>query len=133
MLGVGRAAQVVAGLLTALAVPLHLRGWRLSILLVPPPGPATGSPVPELAIRANRWALRWLGRLPGWRNTCLYRSIGECLVLRAYGVPAVVRLGVRADGPAADVAAHAWVERPGSVPDRSAETYRPLVEPVTSR
>lgn len=69
------------------------------------------------AARAARGMLRRLARLPlsPWRNTCLYRSIAECLVLRYYGVPAAVRLGVRNEAPPhGAIVAHAWVVYPGS-------------------
>jgi hypothetical protein len=53
-----------------------------------------------------------------WRNSCLYRSVAECLVLRGIGLPARVVIGV-GSGPStggeteAPVIAHAWVECPG--------------------
>jgi hypothetical protein len=70
-------------------------------------------------------ALRWLSLLSRtwgtpWRNTCLFRSVTECLVLRAHGYRAQVVIGVARDsdpwtgsGEAATrrtVFAHAWVE-----------------------
>src|SRR5207237_1359994 len=60
---------------------------------------------------------------PVWRNTCLYRAVAECLVLRRYGVPCRLELGVARLGPrgwglgAGDdeapkrIMAHAWVVR----------------------
>ena len=67
-------------------------GPRLSELLREPTAPRAGGRVPRGAIGAAMILLRVLGRLPGrrWRNTCLYRSVAECLVLRRYGVPATV-------------------------------------------
>jgi hypothetical protein len=65
-------------------------------------------------IRASRVVVRVLAAVPGlpWRNTCLYRSVAECLALRRYGVPAVVRIGVRAgQGAETPIVAHAWVVR----------------------
>jgi hypothetical protein len=69
------------------------------------------------AARSTRGALfvlRQLARVPGagWRDTCLYRAIAECLVLRAFEFPAVVRLGVRGSADET-VAAHAWTECEG--------------------
>ena len=67
--------------------------------------------------------LRVLRLLPGWQNTCLYRAVAECLVLRALGAPATLRLGVARvtgaprewGGPpvVGSIAAHAWVDCPG--------------------
>lgn len=75
------------------------------------------APETRLALRATRAAVRRLAGLPlsPWRNTCLYRSIAECLVLRHYGVPAQVRIGVRNEAPPyGPIVAHAWVVYPGS-------------------
>jgi hypothetical protein len=48
-----------------------------------------------------------------WRSTCLYRSVAECLALRALGLPARVAIGVgNAASPAVTIA-HAWVECDG--------------------
>lgn len=68
---------------------------------------------PRSARRAARHTLRLLARLPlsPWRNTCLYRSIAECMILRRAGRSAVLELGVRREGEGPeDIAAHAWVE-----------------------
>jgi hypothetical protein len=46
-----------------------------------------------------------------WRNTCLYRSVAECLALRQLGVPARLCLGVDNEEAVDSVVAHAWVER----------------------
>lgn len=96
-----------------------------------------GSPLPEaagerlpgnveLAMRAARALLRRLAWLPlsPWRNTCLYRSIAECQVLRRYGRPAAIRLGVRNEAPPhGPIVAHAWVIYPGA---NGSTTYMPL-------
>jgi transglutaminase superfamily protein len=57
-------------------------------------------------------------RLPWWRNTCLYRALAECLVLRRYGVACRVELGVTRSGEA--LGAHAWVVRGAGEPEPSA-------------
>jgi hypothetical protein len=87
------------------------------------------------ALRVAFSALRVLARLRRlggpWRNTCLYRSVAGCLVLRRHGSVATLRLGARASraetgasvtgmGSSTDVSAaapghvgvsaHAWVE-----------------------
>ena len=46
------------------------------------------------------------------RNTCLYRSVAECLVLRHYGIACRLRIGVQnSQPPGGAIAAHAWVVR----------------------
>ncbi len=71
----------------------------------------------ERVVRAALRMLRLLARVAPsrWRDSCLYRSAIECVILRALGHPAVVRLGVLAAGRTrgADVEAHAWVECAG--------------------
>lgn len=77
---------------------------------------------PDDARRAVHVSHRILGRLARirpsrWRSTCLYRSVVECLVLRALGHPARVVIGVGvgvgAEAGAVGVMAHAWVECSG--------------------
>jgi hypothetical protein len=108
------AGAALTGAWSALRVPLWLRGRRWQELLVPPAG-AHGEPeLPRGVIRASRAGIRLLAAVPGspWRNTCLYRSVAECLALRRYGIPAVVRIGVRAgEGSETPIVAHAWVVR----------------------
>jgi hypothetical protein len=111
------------------------RGDGFAALLRPPAfgdGDPTGRA--DDARRATRMAfhvLRTLARVPGagWRYTCLFRAVSESLVLRAFGYPATVRLGVR--GGANDpVSAHAWAECAGIVCLTSAndadDPYAPL-------
>jgi hypothetical protein len=79
-----------------------------------------------VAMRAARGGLRYLASVPlsPWRNTCLYRSIAECLVLHRYDIPATIRLGVRNEAPPhGPIVAHAWVIYPGAVPH---VTHAPL-------
>lgn len=122
------------GLLAALRVPLWVRGRRVEGLVdrrvgAPPAPRGTGEPAREAefqgvvspgashSLRVARGILRRLARLPlsPWRSTCLYRSVAECLVLRHYGVPAAIRLGVRNESPPhGPIVAHAWVVYPGS-------------------
>lgn len=68
------------------------------------------------ARRVARFAIRLLARLPGgrWRNTCLYRSVAECLALRRLGVHARVCLGVGREEALRSISAHAWVEVVGA-------------------
>lgn len=99
------------GALIALAVPWELRGGGIATLVQDAGLPARGRRDPTDALRAARRMLRILARarLPWWRNTCLYRAVAECLVLRHYGIPSRVRLGVARPGDGFPIAAHAWV------------------------
>lgn len=98
-----------AALMTPAAIERDLDG-----LLV---APADAGRDPNMAAypearRVARFAIRLLARLPGgrWRNTCLYRSVAECLALRRLGVPARVCMGVGKEGARRSMSAHAWVE-----------------------
>jgi hypothetical protein len=94
--------------------PLWVGGSRLQRLLRGAPGRSRGARQPETATRAALLALRALARLPllPWRNTCLYRSVAECLVLRSCGIGCRLQLGVSHDAPSGNaIVAHAWVER----------------------
>lgn len=107
-------AAVAAGVAAAARVPLYLRGMRLRALMAPPVGASGSAEAPRGAVGAAFRGVALLARVPGlpWRNTCLYRSVAECLVLRRYGVPAYVRIGVRnEDPPHGAIVAHAWVVR----------------------
>jgi len=112
---IGRIAALATGGTAALCVPYWLRGARLTGLMERN-GAAAGrhAAAADVAIRAAYYALRLLGRarfLP-WRNTCLFRSVAECLVLRHYGIPCRLRIGVRdSQPPTGAIAAHAWVAR----------------------
>ena len=117
---------MLAGARAALASRRWIDGPRLTELLRDPP-PAPGRRVPRGATGAAMLLLKALARLPGspWRNTCLYRSVAECLVLRRYGVPAMLRIGVKnGDG---DIEAHAWVVRADRPLRESDEGHQPLV------
>lgn len=92
-----------------------------------------------IAHRATRLAfagVRVMARLPWCRNTCLFRATAECLVLRALGRPAVLRIGVARDASALGVAAHAWVECAGhaclSATGREGAEYVVLGRPLAA-
>jgi hypothetical protein len=115
------ARAALVGARAALVTPLWLGGRRWRKLL-DGDGAATsgraGNSSPERATRVALRALAGLSRLPGggWLNTCLYRSVAECLVLRRYGVEARLRIGVGREHDGEDgIVAHAWVLRPGQV------------------
>ena len=113
----GRAAAVAAGAVAALQSPLWLGPGKLVRLIGQPrpigPIPATHAERAGQAVRAAHVTLRWLSRaaFPLWRNTCLYRAVAECLVLRRYGVPCRLELGVAHQDPRGRITAHAWVVR----------------------
>ncbi|HEX5727383.1 MAG TPA: lasso peptide biosynthesis B2 protein [Longimicrobiaceae bacterium] len=110
------AGAVLAGARAALRTPRWLGGERLGTLLQPPEGARPDAVAARGAVRSALFLVRLLARLPGspWRDTCLYRSVAECLVLRRYGVPALVRIGVRNESPPhGPIVAHAWVVRAG--------------------
>ena len=115
----GLAGAVCAGAWAALRAPFWLEGPRLAALLRPPADARGEAAAPRGAVGAAMRMVRLLARLPRspWRNTCLYRSVAECLVLRRYGVPALVRIGVRNDvesgAEGGEILAHAWVVRAG--------------------
>src|SRR5256885_8797513 len=96
----GRAAAVAAGAVAALQAPLWLGRGKLR-RLISEPGPidlirATHAERAGQAVRAAHLTLRLLARaaFPVWRNTCLYRAVAECLVLRHYGIACRLELGV---------------------------------------
>ena len=67
----------------------------------------------EVALRIANGAVRHLSRTgTAWKNTCLYRSIAQYLVLRDYGRSAAIRIGVQGAPKHSDdkeVTAHSWV------------------------
>ncbi len=107
------------GLGAAVRTPRWLAGDRLQELLRDPASPLRQSGDPSGAIRTSHRALRLLGRLPysPWRNTCLYRSVAQCLVLRSYGVAARVEIGAKRDcATERGIEVHAWVSGNGDEP-----------------
>jgi hypothetical protein len=111
-----RLLALAIGTGAALRSLLWITGPRLQRLLrdAPAPAPAGAPRPPELATRASQLALRVLARLPflPWRNTCLYRSVAECLALRDCGICCHLELGVSRDAVSGEsIVAHAWVER----------------------
>jgi hypothetical protein len=124
---IATAGAVLAGARAALEAPRWIDGPRLAELLRPPARVRPERRVPRGATGSALRLIRLLARAPGgrWRNTCLYRSVAECLVLRGYGIPAVVRIGVKpAEG---DIEAHAWVERADRDERGSGGGHEPLV------
>jgi hypothetical protein len=118
-----RPGAYLVGVATALSLPLWLGGSRLAQLVRAPGEGALRSRRghPAEALRVAHRALRVLARtrLPWWRNTCLYRALAECLVLRHYGIACRVELGVTRPGGRA-IGAHAWVVRGRGEPELEA-------------
>lgn len=109
--------SLAEGVRVALATPSHI-DHRLSELLEPCRQTTGGKSDPDLAIRAAHRTLRYLARMPGnrWRNTCLYRSVAECVLLREHGIAARLCIGIEPqDHSASGVGAHAWVESPAEL------------------
>jgi hypothetical protein len=115
------------GISAAVRSPRWIGGSHLDQLVRDQERPLLVSRDPALAMKASAVALRLLARLPftPWRNTCLYRSVAECIALRHCGVAARLRLGV-AHGSESEgaITAHAWVERP--IGDGTDQDYVPL-------
>ena len=123
----GVPGAVLAGVRAALAAPRWIEDApRLQELMRAPNAAGPERPVPRGGTGAAFRLLRVLAHVPGarWRNTCLYRSVAECLVLRRYGVPAVLKIGVK--NASGDIEAHAWVVRADRAPDH-ADGHQPLV------
>jgi len=113
----GRARQIAIGIGAALRTPLWLHDGRYRGLVDGIEQRQPSPVAPDLGLRVARATLRVLGRMPllPWRNTCLYRSVAECLVLSRVGIACRLRLGVqRTAEPSASVVAHAWVEWSGA-------------------
>ena len=104
------------GLSAAARAPLWASGLRLRSALEAQVNGEVASPkmdeALDLSLRVANGAVRHLSRSgTAWRNTCLYRSMAQYLVLRGFGRDAAVRIGVRGPGHEAedDVSAHSWV------------------------
>lgn len=131
----GAAKSAFVGVRAALRAPLWVSGDRLKSALeqnVDQSAKRTHTdPRLVVALRVANGTVRQLARThTAWRNTCLYRSAAQYLVLRDFGRPAAIRIGVKNvkhddDG---DVAAHSWVlhDGPELVQDTDM-TYEELV------
>ena len=107
--------QIALGARAAWRAPAIISHGLAELLAPPSPASVRDGVDARLAVRASYAAIARLARVaPGrWRNTCLYRSVAECLVLRSFGLPAYVVIGVGNGAEPADVIAHAWVECDG--------------------
>ena len=113
-----RLEAYINGIAVTLSLPLWLRRGGSGMVRLLRDDGATAAPRGnhgdhDEAVWASHAALRVLARarLPWWRNTCLFRAVAECLVLRRYGIPCRVELGVTRPGNGSAIGAHAWVVR----------------------
>jgi hypothetical protein len=78
---------------------------------------AVADPDLLLALRVANGTVRHLSRThTAWRNTCLYRSLAQYLVLRDFGRKAAIRIGVRDPADREGIMAHSWVLYHGPEP-----------------
>lgn len=118
-----RLEAYVNGIAVTLSLPLWLRRGGSGMARLVKDGAAPAMPRGnhrdhDEAVWAAHAALRVLARarLPWWRNTCLFRAVAECVVLRRYGIPSRVELGVARPGDGSTIGAHAWVVRGDAAP-----------------
>ena len=131
--GAARAAFV--GMSAALRAPLWVSGSRLKSALESQIDSSSKrvhtDPALVVALRVANGSVRHLARThTAWRNTCLYRSAAQYLVLRDFGRAAAIRIGVKnaSHVDEVEVAAHSWVlhDGPELVQDTDM-TYEELV------
>ena len=116
----GTAKAALVGMSAAVRAPFWISGRRLKSALeaqVDTSAKRThGDPNVVVALRVANGSIRQLARThTAWRNTCLYRSAAQYLVLKDFGRHAAIRIGVKNathvdDG---DVTAHSWVLHDG--------------------
>ena len=119
--------SALVGIGAALRAPAWVSGPKLRSALTADPGDGFAPREPdqslEVALRVANGAVRHLSRTnTAWKNTCLYRSMAQYLVLRDFGRSAAVRIGVQGAPDHRDekeVSAHSWVvyNGPESVQD----------------
>ena len=131
----GAARSAFVGVRAALRAPLWVSGERLrSALEAQVDQQSTRvhtDPRIVVALKVANGAVRQLARThTAWRNTCLYRSAAQYLVLRDFGRPAAIRIGVKdvRHEDEGEVTAHSWVlhDGPELVQDTDM-TYEELV------
>lgn len=125
----GAARAALVGISAALRAPFWISGARLRRALDATVDVRTGAretdPALEAALRVANGSIRQLSRTRVvWRNTCLYRSAAQYLVLREFGRHAAIRIGVKNAGHQddGDVAAHSWVVHDGPETVQDADT-----------
>ncbi len=112
---------MVVGVWSALRTPWAIAGLGMLMRECAFGGVSADDRRALCALRSAQRTLALLARVPGgrWRTTCLYRSVAECLALRAVGVEARVAIALAQElgwghkqelVPGPGVVAHAWVE-----------------------
>lgn len=114
------AKAAVIGMSAALRAPLWVKGRRLKSALESQVDAqskrAHTDPGLVVALRVANGSIHHLARThTAWRNTCLYRSAAQYLVLRDFGRPAAIRTGVKnvRHEDEGEVAAHSCVVHDG--------------------
>lgn len=75
-------------------------------------------PSPELKEKAEMiaWAIRAAARRTPWQNACLVRGLAGLVLLRGYGIPCTLFLGVaKGSSSPEELEAHAWLRCGGNV------------------
>ena len=131
----GAAKSAFVGVRAALRAPLWVSGDRLKSALEASVDESSKrvhtDPGLVVALRVANGTVRHLARThTAWRNTCLYRSAAQYLVLRDFGRAAAIRIGVKnvKHEDEGEVTAHSWVlhDGPELVQDTDM-TYEELV------
>jgi hypothetical protein len=117
----GGARSLYVGLRAALRAPLWVSGSRLRSALEAEAEPDTrtllADPELVLALRVANGAVRHLSKThTAWRNTCLYRTMAQYLVLKDFGKSAAIRIGVQGPEAEESLKAHSWVIYHGPEP-----------------
>jgi hypothetical protein len=116
----GAARSAFVGIRAALRAPLWVSGARLKSALEAEVDQSSRrvhtDPSLVGALRVANGAVSQLARThTAWRNTCLYRSAAQYLVLRDFHRSAAIRIGVKGGHHEneGDLAAHSWVLHDG--------------------
>lgn len=117
----GGARSFYVGLRAALRAPLWVSGARLRSALEAEAAPDTRTLLPDpdlvLALRVANGFVRHLSKThTAWRNTCLYRTVAQYLVLKDFGRSAGIRIGVQDPANRKPMLAHSWVIYHGPEP-----------------
>jgi hypothetical protein len=117
---VAGARSLFIGVRAAVRSPLWVEGDRFRSALeadVDETISASVDPDLVLALKIANGAIRHLSRTrTAWKNTCLYRSMAQYLVLRDFGKSAAIRVGVQGPESEARIKAHSWVIYHGPEP-----------------
>ncbi|HEY0243711.1 MAG TPA: lasso peptide biosynthesis B2 protein [Gemmatimonadaceae bacterium] len=117
---VATARATLVGMSAAMRAPFWVHGKRLRGALGAQvertAQRSDADPALVVSLRVANGSIRQLSRTrTAWKNTCLYRSVAQYLVLKKYGRSAAIRIGIRSSPheDEGDVAAHSWVLHDG--------------------